>query len=101
MESHRVKMFQYYAEKLKQGEKGPYPATISTVLHKGILVELEESGMRGLIPFPAFQDDYYEVNATGTRATGRNTGRVLQMGDAMEVFLSTVDMENHQMDFCL
>lgn len=99
MESHRVKMFQYYAEKLKKGEKGPYPATISTILHKGALVELEESGQRGLIPFPAFQDDYYEANSTGTRATGRKTGRVLQMGDPIEVFLDVVDTENHQMDF--
>lgn len=99
MESHRVKMFQYYAEKLKKGEKGPYPATISTVLHKGVLVELEESGQRGLVPFPAFQDDYYEANSTGTRATGRKTGRVLQMGDPIEVYLEVVDTENHQMDF--
>jgi ribonuclease R len=100
-ESHRIKMFQYYEQKLKNGETGPYPATISNVLFKGVLAELDESGQRGLIPFTAFKDDYFEANETGTRATGRSTGQVLQLGDKIEVHLDKIDMENHQMDFRL
>jgi len=99
MESHRVKMFQYYQQKLENGEKGPYPAIVSNVLHKGILVELEESGQRGLIPFPSFQSDYFEANATGTKATGRHSGQVYQLGDKLEVYLVTVNPENYQLDF--
>ncbi len=99
MESHRIKMFQYYQQKLENGEKGPYPAVVSNVLHKGILVELEESGQRGLIPFPSFQTDYFEANATGTKATGRHSGQVYQLGDKLEVYLVTVDPENLQLDF--
>lgn len=99
MESHRVKMFQYYHDKLEKGETGPYPATVSSVLSKGVLVELDESAQRGLIPFPAFQDDYYEVNATGTRATGRRTDKTIQLGDKIDVMLEKVDLETHQMDF--
>lgn len=101
METHRVKMYEYYADKLAKGEKGPYPGTISSILSKGVLVELEESGQRGLIPFPAFQDDYYEVNETGTRAHGRKSGKVLQLGDHMEVMLDRVDFETRQLDFRL
>jgi len=101
METHRIKMFQYYREKLDQGDTGPYPATVSNVLSKGILVELDESGQRGLIPFPSFDDDYYEVNSTGTRATGRRTGKVVQLGDKIEVHLAKVDIENYQLDFKL
>jgi ribonuclease R len=101
METHRVKMFQYYDEKVQAGEKGPYPGTISSILFKGVLVELDESGQRGLLPFPAFKDDYYEVNATGTRATGKRTGKVMQLGDPIQVMLSRVDIENRQLDFSL
>lgn len=101
METHRVKMFQYYDEKFQAGEKGPYPGTISSILFKGVLVELAESGQRGLLPFPAFQDDYYEVNETGTRATGKRTGKVMQLGDPIEVMLARVDIENRQLDFAL
>lgn len=101
METHRVKMMEYYAEKLAKGEKGPLPGTVSSILFKGVLVELDESGQRGLVPFPAFADDYYEVNETGTRAHGRRTGRVIQLGDPIEVFLQRVDQENRQLDFSL
>ncbi|WFB34882.1 ribonuclease R [Kiritimatiellota bacterium B12222] len=99
VETHRVKMFQYYTEKLEKGEKGPYPGTVSSIMFKGVLVELEESGQRGLVPFPAFQDDYYEVNETGTRANGRKTGRVIQLGDKMDVFLDRIELDTRQMDF--
>jgi ribonuclease R len=101
IETHRVKMIQYYSDKLAAGEKGPYPGTVSSIMFKGVLVELEESGQRGLVPFPAFEDDYYEVNETGTRANGRRSGRVIQLGDPMNVMLERVDLENRQLDFRL
>jgi ribonuclease R len=101
IETHRVKMIQYYDQKLRNKETGPYPATVSSVMFKGVLVELEESGQRGLIPFPAFQDDYYEANETGTRATGRKTGRVIQMGDKLDVRLESVDVASKQVNFRL
>ncbi len=101
IETHRVKMIQYYSDKLAAGEKGPYPCTVSSIMFKGVLVELEESGQRGLVPFPAFEDDYYEVNETGTRANGRRSGRVIQLGDPMNVMLERVDLENRQLDFRL
>jgi len=101
IQTHRVKMYEYYSDKLAKGEKGPYPGTVSSILFKGVLVELEESGQRGLVPFPAFQDDYYEVNATGTRAHGKRTKRVIQLGDSMDVLLERIDMESRQLDFRL
>jgi len=100
-ETHRVKMFQYYDEKFKAGEKGPLPGTVSSVIFKGVLVELDESGQRGLVPFTAFQGDYFEVNSTGTRANGKHTGQVIQIGDSIEVKLARVDIENRQLDFTL
>lgn len=99
LETHRVKMIQYYDQKLQSGDTGPFPAVVSSVMFKGVLVELEESGLRGLIPFPSFQDDYYEANEACTRATGRKTGNVIQLGDKIEVTLTGVDIANQQVDF--
>ena len=101
IETHRVKMIQYYDQKLQKKETGPFPATVSSVMFKGVLVELEESGQRGLIPFPAFKDDYYEANEAGTRATGRKTKNVIQLGDKIEVVLESVDLEAKQVNFRL
>ncbi len=98
-ETVNVKRLDFYREKLNRGETGPYPATVSNIIPRGILVELEESGQRGLIPFPKFDSDYYEVNSTGTRATGRNTGKVIQLGDPIAVHIDRVDLETRQMDF--
>jgi ribonuclease R len=97
-ESHQIKRLQYYRDQLLAGKTGPHLATVSAATPRGILVVLNESGQRGLIPYPALSDDYYEVNATNTRATGRRTGRVIQLGDTITVHVDRVDAENRQMD---
>ncbi len=97
-ETHQVKRLQYYQARLLAGETGPLEAVVSATLPRGVLVELVESGQRGLIPYPALQDDYYEVNPTNTRATGRRSGRVIQIGDRLSVHVSRVDSESRQMD---
>jgi ribonuclease R len=94
-----VKRLDFYREKLNNGETGPYAGTVSNIIPRGILVELDESGQRGLIPFPKFDNDYYEINSTGTRATGRHTGHVIQLGDPVAVHIDRVDLETRQMDF--
>ncbi|MCC5843704.1 MAG: VacB/RNase II family 3'-5' exoribonuclease [Verrucomicrobia bacterium] len=98
-ETVNVKRLDYYREKLNRGEPGPYEGTVSNIIPRGVLVELNESGQRGLIPFPKFDSDYFEVNSTGTRATGRNTGRVIQLGDPCQVLIVRVDLETRQIDF--
>ena len=98
-ETVNVKRLEYYREKLNRGEAGPYPGTVSSLIPRGILVELNESGQRGLIPFPKFESDYFEINSTGTKATGRHTGRILQLGDPLPVFIDRVDLETRQIDF--
>lgn len=98
-ETVTLKRIDYYREKFNRGEVGPYAATVSNIIPRGILVELDESGQRGLVPFPKLDSDYYEVNSTGTRATGRHTGKVWQLGDAMQVGLLRIDLEARQVDF--
>ncbi len=98
LESHQVKRVQYYYNLWMSGQTGPLEATVSSILPRGILVELSESGQRALLPFPALDGDYYEVNSTGTRATGRGSGRVWQMGDSLQVHLAKVDSEAKQVD---
>ncbi len=98
-ETIETKRLHFYLDQLNQGHNGPYPAKVSNVIPRGVLVELTESGQRGLIPFPKLDGDYYEVNSTGTRATGRKTGRVIQLGDDVEVRIDRVDLESRQVDF--
>jgi len=98
-ETITVKRLDFYRAKYDAGERGPYAATVSNILSRGVLVELDESGQRGLIPFPKLDSDHYEVNSTGTRATGRHTGKIIQLGDKIEVEIDRVDLSSRQMDF--
>lgn len=98
-ETVQIKRVHFYHEKLTRGENGPFDGTVSNIIARGVLVELDESGQRGLVPFARLDGDYYEVNATGTRATGRKTGRVIQLGDPFPVCIERVDLDNRQVDF--
>ena len=100
-ETINVKRLHYYLEKLEAGENGPHAATVSNIIARGLLCEIDDSGQRGLVPFSRMDGDYYEVNQTGTRATGRRSGNVIQLGDPMTIRIDRVNMDNMQVDFLL
>ena len=98
-ESVEVKRVAFYQEKLRRGDIGPFPAVVTGLLKRGVLVELRDSLQRGLLPFAALKSDYYELNATRTHARGKRRGGGWKIGQPVEVMLERVDMANRWIDF--
>ncbi|MCZ7591157.1 MAG: VacB/RNase II family 3'-5' exoribonuclease [Kiritimatiellae bacterium] len=100
-ESLRRKCMDYYAALLKKGEIGPYPALVTGVLSRGLLVELTDSLQRGLIPMRALGEDFFEANPERGLVVGRRSRRTIRVGQTVEVEILRVDIERGQMDFNL
>jgi ribonuclease R len=96
-----IKMVEYYHDRLKAGDAGPYDACITGFNPRGIMIELVESLQRGMVPFETLKDDYYMVNPSGTKAEGRRTGRVLRLGDAASVIIAQVDTRLRRIEFSI
>jgi len=74
---------------------------ISGVTAFGVFVELEEYFVEGLVRLTSLYDDYYTYDQKRHALVGEHTGRVLRLGDKVDVRLDRVDMERRQMDFVL
>ncbi|TAN35639.1 MAG: VacB/RNase II family 3'-5' exoribonuclease [Verrucomicrobia bacterium] len=100
-ESVEVKRVAYYEEKLRRGDIGPFAGVVTGLLGKGLMVELRDSLQRGLLPFAALKNDYYEMNAARTHVKGKRRGGGWKIGQPLEVVLTRVDTANRWMDFAL
>ena len=100
-ETVKVKLLAHYHKKLLSGKGEVYPATITAIKTRGMIVELQESLFTGLIPFMRIEGDYFETDENGFRAVGRKSRRVFKLGDSVKVMIIKVDREQKQIDFAL
>ena len=100
-ESVQLKRVEYYAQKLEDGDTGPFEGLVVSIVQKGLIVELTDTLQRGLIPFSSFTDDYYVANPERTKATGRRRRATWTIGQRLSVVLEKVDQRRHLIDFQL
>ncbi len=81
----------------KVGEE--YDGIITSVTSFGIFVELQEIYVEGLVHITALQNDYYHFDPAGHRLRGDRTGRMYRLGDAVQVKVVRVDLDERKMDF--
>ncbi|NKB23845.1 MAG: VacB/RNase II family 3'-5' exoribonuclease [Kiritimatiellae bacterium] len=98
-ESVALKLIDYYDHKLRKGDTGPFPGIITSIASKGLLVELEETLQRGLLPFSLFTDDYYVAEPERGRAIGKRRKKVWSVGDLVSVELVKVCTQKRLIDF--
>jgi ribonuclease R len=76
-----------------------FEATISSALEFGLFVQLKEMPIDGLVHISNIPGDYWELENGGMGLVGRSTGKRWQMGDAVGVRLTRVDLTQRQIDF--
>ncbi len=99
MESVDLKRMEYYAAQLEAGRTGPYPALVTAITGRGLLVELADTLQRGMIPFAWLDHDYYQPDAHNIRAVGRRSRHTWQIGQRLDVEMVRVDTQRKRIDF--
>jgi ribonuclease R len=100
-ESLTLKRIEFYARRLELGETGPYAGLITSVIARGLIVELVESLQRGLVPLAQLPDDFYEADPERGLVRGRHHRRILRVGQTVNVELARVDEARRMVDFRL
>ncbi len=98
-ESVELKKLEYFQLKLTRGEAEDMEAVVCTVRNFGFFVELPESLMQGLVHISRLGDDFYTYDERRECLTGRQTKRVIKVGDKLLVQLERVDLIKKQIDF--
>ncbi|MFM7605920.1 MAG: ribonuclease R family protein, partial [Prosthecobacter sp.] len=100
-DSKDVKLYAFLEAQLKSKRPQPYAALITDIRNFGFFVDVSDLGLSGAVPFSAMTDDFYVFEPSTGKLHGRRTGRVLQLGDRVEVQVRSVDRYKKQVDFAL
>ena len=100
-ESKRSKLCDYLIHKLRRGDNTLHTALVTKVCTFGILVEVSELGVHGLVPRRLLKHHRYHLDLRQQQVRDRNTERLITLGSPLRVTVSDVDKAKQQIEFTL
>jgi ribonuclease R len=101
IESVRLKKLQFFEQQLKERNPDVFRAAIMDVRNYGLVVELPDALVTGVVHVSTLSDDFYRFDAVQRRLVGRRTNRRFSVGDEIRVFVARVDTFKRQIDFAI
>ncbi len=98
-ESVKLKKIEFFQNQIRSGKPQDFPAVIVDVRSYGLLVELPDFLLTGMIHVSALPGDFYTFDPVRLRFIGRKTRKAYQIGDALRVLTARVDIFKRQIDF--
>ncbi|MXP67099.1 ribonuclease R [Pantoea sp. Nvir] len=78
-----------------------FSGVISSVTGFGFFVRLNDLFIDGLVHVSTLDNDYYRFDPVGHRLIGESSGRIYRLGDAVEVRVEAVHLDERKIDFML
>lgn len=78
-----------------------FSGVISSVTGFGFFVRLNDLFIDGLVHVSSLDNDYYRFDPVGQRLIGESGGRTYRLGDAVEVRVEAVHLDERKIDFAL
>ena len=101
IESVRMKKLEFFQRQLNERDPQLFRAAIVDVRNYGLVVELPDVLITGLVHISAITDDFYLFDAAQRRLVGRRSRKRFAVGDQIRVFVAKVDTFKRQIDFAL
>ena len=99
MDGVKMKKLEFFQRQLDARDPQVFRATVLEVKNFGLLVELPDVLITGLIHVSSLTDDFYAFDAAQRRLIGRQSRRRFSVGDQLRVFVARVDVFKRQVDF--
>ena len=101
IESVRLKKLQFFQQQLEERSPQVFRAAIIDVRNFGLVVELPDALVTGVVHVSSLGDDFYRFDAAQRRLIGRRTNKRYKVGDQIRVFVARVDTFKQQIDFAI
>lgn len=92
--SIKYKQVEFMSEQIGKEFRG----VISGVKESGFYVEMPDTLCEGMVPMYTISDDYYHYDEKALTLTGKHSGRIFRMGDAVMVKVIKTDLAKRQID---
>lgn len=101
MDSVKMKKLEFFQRQLDARDPQVFRATVIDVRNYGLLLELPDVLLTGLVHVSSLTDDFYVFHPTQRRFIGRQSRRRFSVGDQLRVFVARVDIFKRQVDFAI
>lgn len=101
IEAVRLKKLQFFQQQLDQRNPQVFRAAITDIRNYGLVIELPDAVMTGLVHVSSLTDDFYRFDPVQRRLVGRRSNRRYSVGDEIRVFVARVDTFKQQIDFAI
>jgi len=101
IEAVRMKKLEFFEQQLAQRNPQVFRATVMDVRNFGLVIELPDALLSGVIHVSSLADDFYVFDAVRRRLTARRSGHRFSVGDELRVFVARVDRFKRQIDFAI
>ncbi len=101
IEAVRMKTLEFFQRQLDEKNPQIFDASIVDVRNFGLMVELPDALITGLVHVSSLTDDFYSFDPAQRQLVGRRTRKRFRVGDRVRVFVARVDTFKRQIDFAL
>jgi len=98
-DSTLLKKMEFFLLQLAAKRPDEFRAVVVDVRSYGLVVELPDCLVSGLIHVSALPDDFYTFDSTRLAFVGRRSGRRYSIGAELKVIIARVDAYKRQLDF--
>jgi ribonuclease R len=101
IESAQMKKLEFFQRQLDERNPQIFDAAIVDVRNYGLVVELPDVLITGLVHVSSLNDDFYLFEPARRQLIGRRFRRRFSVGDEVRVFVVRVDTFKRQVDFAI
>ena len=101
IDASQMKKLEFFQRQLDQRNPQIFRAAIVDVRNYGLMVELPDALITGLIHVSSLTDDFYLFEPTRRQLIGRRSRKRFKIGDELSVFVARVDAFKRQVDFAI
>jgi ribonuclease R len=101
IESVRMKKLEFFQRQLNHRNPQIFRASIVDVRNYGLMVELPDALITGLVHVSSLTEDFYSFEPAQRRLIGRRSRKRFSVGDEIRVFVARVDTFKRQIDFAI
>ncbi len=100
-DSRDVKLYAHLESQLNSDTPELYDALVTEVRNFGFFIDVTRLGMSGMVHLSSIPDDFFVFDPERSNLTGKQTRRVISLGDYVKVQIHRVDRTKKQVDFRL
>jgi ribonuclease R len=101
IDATQMKKLEFFQEQLAGRKPQIFSATVVDIRNYGLMVELPDALVTGLIHVSSLTDDFYVFEPARRQLIGRRSRKRFKVGDDLSVFVARVDLFKRQVDFAI